>query len=97
MNQDLAKIAASEKLIFETIALLIPTEISFNKVVWMSNFRANIWVVNKFSEGQAFVTDDAAHVHHSPTGGRELNSGVQNAFNLRWKLTPSSVPSTTNF
>ncbi|KAG1899385.1 FAD binding domain-containing protein [Suillus fuscotomentosus] len=82
---DLAKIAESEKLVFETIALLIPTEISFNKVVWMSDFRANIRMVNKFSEGRVFVAGDAAHVH-SPTGGQGLNSGVQDAFNLGWKL-----------
>ncbi|KAG1791729.1 FAD binding domain-containing protein [Suillus plorans] len=82
---DLAKIAESEKLVFETITSLIPTEISFNKVVWMSDFRANIRMVNKFSEGRVFVAGDAAHVH-SPTGGQGLNSGVQDAFNLGWKL-----------
>ncbi|KAG2125954.1 FAD binding domain-containing protein [Suillus clintonianus] len=82
---DLAKIAESEELVFETIASLIPTEITFNKVVWMSDFRANIRMVNKFSEGRVFVAGDAAHVH-SPTGGQGLNSGVQDAFNLGWKL-----------
>ncbi|KAG2111328.1 uncharacterized protein F5147DRAFT_772046 [Suillus discolor] len=46
---DLTKIAESEELVFETIALLILTEITFKKVVWMSDFRANIWMVNKFS------------------------------------------------
>ncbi|KAG1882163.1 FAD binding domain-containing protein [Suillus subluteus] len=82
---DIPKIAQSEELVFETIASLIPTEITFNKVVWMSDFRANIRMVNKFSEGRVFVAGDAAHVH-SPTGGQGLNSGVQDAFNLGWKL-----------
>ncbi|KAG2103426.1 FAD binding domain-containing protein [Suillus discolor] len=82
---DLTKIAESEELVFETIASLIPTEITFKKVVWMSDFRANIRMVNKFSEGRVFVAGDAAHVH-SPTGGQGLNSGVQDAFNLGWKL-----------
>ncbi|KAG1825090.1 FAD binding domain-containing protein [Suillus variegatus] len=82
---DLTKIAGSEKLVFETITSLMPTEISFNKLVWMSYFKPNIRMVNKFSEGRVFVAGDAAHVH-SPTGGQGLNSGVQDAFNLGWKL-----------
>ncbi|KAG0708275.1 FAD binding domain-containing protein [Suillus ampliporus] len=84
-ESELTKIAQSEELIFETIASLIPTEITFNKLSWVSEFRANIRMVNKFSEGRVFVVGDAAHVH-SPTGGQGLNSGVQDAFNLGWKL-----------
>jgi 2-polyprenyl-6-methoxyphenol hydroxylase-like FAD-dependent oxidoreductase len=82
---DLTKVAESEELIFETIASVIPTEITFNKLVWVSMFMANIRMVNKFSEGRVFVVGDAAHVH-SPTGGQGLNSSVQDAFNLGWKL-----------
>ncbi|KAG2035873.1 FAD binding domain-containing protein, partial [Suillus americanus] len=81
---DIAKIAQSEELVFETITSLIPTEITFNKVVWMSDFRANIRMVNKFSEGRVFVAGGMCI--HSPTGGQGLNSGVQDAFNLGWKL-----------
>ncbi|KAG1904388.1 FAD binding domain-containing protein [Suillus fuscotomentosus] len=82
---DLATVAQSEELIFETISSVIPTEITFNKLVWVSEFRANIRMVNKFSEGRVFVAGDAAHVH-SPTGGQGLNSSIQDAFNLGWKL-----------
>ncbi|KAG2140304.1 FAD binding domain-containing protein [Suillus cothurnatus] len=82
---DLTKVAESKELIFETIASVIPTEITFNKLVWVSMFMANIRMVNKFSEGRVFVVGDAAHVH-SPTGGQGLNSSVQDAFNLGWKL-----------
>ncbi|KAG0702989.1 FAD binding domain-containing protein [Suillus ampliporus] len=81
----LTKIAQSEELIFETIVSFIPTEITFNKLVWVGEYRANIRMVNKFSEGRVFIAGDAAHVH-SPTGGQGLNSGVQDAFNLGWKL-----------
>ncbi|KAG1745464.1 FAD binding domain-containing protein [Suillus paluster] len=84
-DAELTEIAQSEELIFETIASLIPTEVTFNKLVWVSEFRANIRMVNKFSEGRVFVAGDAAHVH-SPTGGQGLNSSVQDAFNLGWKL-----------
>ncbi|KAG2118481.1 FAD binding domain-containing protein [Suillus clintonianus] len=82
---DKTKIAQSEDLVFETITSLIPAEITFDRVVWMSAFQANIRMVNKFSEGRVFVAGDAAHVH-SPMGGQGLNSGVQDAFNLGWKL-----------
>ncbi|EEB89581.1 hypothetical protein MPER_12302 [Moniliophthora perniciosa FA553] len=42
-------------------------------------------MANKFGEGRVFIIGDAAHVH-SPTGGQGMNSGVQDAFNLSWKL-----------
>ncbi|OAX43063.1 hypothetical protein K503DRAFT_732282 [Rhizopogon vinicolor AM-OR11-026] len=80
-----SKIAQSEELIFETIASIVPTEITFKKLVWASEFRPNIRMVNKFSDGRVFVAGDAAHVH-SPTGGQGLNSGIQDAFNLGWKI-----------
>ncbi|KAG1901776.1 FAD binding domain-containing protein [Suillus fuscotomentosus] len=82
---DTTKVAQSEELISEIIASAIPTEITINKLVWVSEFRANIRMVNKFSEGRVFVAGDAAHVH-SPTGGQGLNSSIQDAFNLGWKL-----------
>ncbi|KAF9001617.1 hypothetical protein BDZ89DRAFT_1105272 [Hymenopellis radicata] len=43
-------------------------------------------MVNKFGEGRVVVAGDAAHVH-SPSGGQGLNTGVQDAFNLAWKLS----------
>lgn len=42
-------------------------------------------MVNKFGSGRVFVAGDAAHVH-SPAGGQGLNSGIQDSFNLAWKL-----------
>ncbi|KAG2153625.1 FAD binding domain-containing protein [Suillus bovinus] len=80
---DLTKAAQSEELVLEIITSLIPTEITFTKVIWMSEFRTNIRMVNKFSEGRVFV---AGGIVHSPTGGQGLNSGVQDVFNLGWKL-----------
>ncbi|KAG2079204.1 hypothetical protein BDR04DRAFT_1112476 [Suillus decipiens] len=79
---DLTKVAENEEMILDTIRSFVPTEITFNKLVWVSEWRANIRMVNKLSEGRGFVVGDAAH----PTGGQGLNSGVQDAFNLGWKL-----------
>ncbi|KAF9068408.1 FAD binding domain-containing protein [Rhodocollybia butyracea] len=43
-------------------------------------------MVNEFGKGRVFVAGDACHVH-SPTGGQGMNSGIQDSFNLAWKLT----------
>ncbi|GAA3043353.1 hypothetical protein GCM10010448_27720 [Streptomyces glomeratus] len=40
---------------------------------------------NRFREGRVFLAGDAAHVH-SPAGGQGLNTSVQDAYNLGWKL-----------
>ncbi|KAJ3722577.1 FAD binding domain-containing protein [Lentinula raphanica] len=60
-------------------------DIEFGDLIWMSQYRPNIRMVDKFGEGRVFVAGDAAHVH-SPMGGQGTNSGVQDSFNLGWKL-----------
>ncbi|KDQ10915.1 hypothetical protein BOTBODRAFT_35858 [Botryobasidium botryosum FD-172 SS1] len=61
-------------------------DIKFTRANWASKWRPNIRMVNKFYSGRVFVIGDAAHVH-SPTGGQGLNSSVQDAHNLAWKIT----------
>lgn len=39
----------------------------------------------RMREGRVFIAGDAAHIH-SPTGGQGMNTGMQDAFNLAWKL-----------
>jgi hypothetical protein len=41
--------------------------------------------VNKFSEGRCFLAGDAAHIH-TPTGAQGMNTGIQDGYNLAWKL-----------
>jgi 2-polyprenyl-6-methoxyphenol hydroxylase-like FAD-dependent oxidoreductase len=52
---------------------------------WMSLWRANIRMVDRYRAGRVFLAGDAAHVH-SPAGGQGMNTGIQDAFNLAWKL-----------
>jgi hypothetical protein len=52
---------------------------------WHSLYRVNIRLAEKFRVGRAFLAGDAAHAH-SPAGGQGLNTGVQDAYNLGWKL-----------
>ena len=55
------------------------------EVVWSSRFRVHHRVAAAFREGAAFLCGDAAHVH-SPAGGQGMNTGLQDAHNLAWKL-----------
>ena len=53
--------------------------------VWLANFRINERKVADYAKGRVFLAGDAAHVH-SPAGGQGMNTGMQDAFNLSWKL-----------
>jgi 2-polyprenyl-6-methoxyphenol hydroxylase-like FAD-dependent oxidoreductase len=53
--------------------------------VWLSNFVVHHRIVDHYRKGHVFVAGDAAHVH-SPIGGQGMNTGIQDAYNLAWKL-----------
>ena len=53
--------------------------------VWTTRYRAHHRGVDRYREGRAFVAGDAAHIH-SPAGGQGMNTGLQDAANLAWKL-----------
>ncbi|KAH7877009.1 FAD binding domain-containing protein [Lentinula edodes] len=83
---DHAKTASGRDELVKTITFVTErNDIEFGDLIWMSHYRPNIRMVNKFGEGRVFVAGDAAHVH-SPAGGQGTNSGVQDSFNLGWKL-----------
>ncbi|KAJ7760490.1 FAD binding domain-containing protein [Mycena metata] len=60
-------------------------DLVFGEVVWLSTYRPSIRMVDKFGVGRVFVAGDSAHVH-SITGGQGMNTGIQDSFNLGWKL-----------
>jgi 2-polyprenyl-6-methoxyphenol hydroxylase-like FAD-dependent oxidoreductase len=53
--------------------------------VWLSAFHINERQVSSYREGRVLLAGDAAHIH-SPAGGQGMNTGVQDAVNLGWKL-----------
>ena len=53
--------------------------------VWASAFRIQRRQAEHYRRGPVFLAGDAAHVH-SPVGGQGINTGIQDAFNLGWKL-----------
>jgi 2-polyprenyl-6-methoxyphenol hydroxylase-like FAD-dependent oxidoreductase len=52
---------------------------------WISPFRIHCRQVERYRHGRAFLAGDAAHIH-SPVGGQGMNTGIQDAHNLAWKL-----------
>ena len=52
---------------------------------WLARYRTSHRYANRFGQGRAFIAGDAGHVH-VPIGGQGMNTGIQDAFNLGWKL-----------
>jgi len=59
--------------------------VQLNSMQWQSVFRPNIRLAEGYRRGRVFIAGDAAHVH-TPAGAQGLNTGIQDAYNLGWKL-----------
>lgn len=55
------------------------------EVEWANRFRIHLRSAPSFRVGRVLLAGDAAHIH-SPAGGLGMNSGIQDAHNLAWKL-----------
>jgi 2-polyprenyl-6-methoxyphenol hydroxylase-like FAD-dependent oxidoreductase len=62
-----------------------PGNIRLHDPYWLAGFRINERKVTDYQRGRVFLAGDAAHIH-SPAGGQGMNTGMQDAFNLAWKL-----------
>jgi 2-polyprenyl-6-methoxyphenol hydroxylase-like FAD-dependent oxidoreductase len=62
-----------------------PGGITLTGTVWISAFHINERQVDSYRSGRVFLAGDAAHIH-SPAGGQGMNTGMQDAINLAWKL-----------
>ena len=60
-------------------------DIHLRSAGWLSTWRANVRMVEQFRTGRVLLAGDAAHVH-SPAGAQGMNTGMQDAYNLGWKL-----------
>jgi 2-polyprenyl-6-methoxyphenol hydroxylase-like FAD-dependent oxidoreductase len=59
--------------------------LSFKQCLWFSTYRIHHRSAERFREGRCFILGDAAHIH-SPVGAQGMNTGLQDAYNLGWKL-----------
>jgi 2-polyprenyl-6-methoxyphenol hydroxylase-like FAD-dependent oxidoreductase len=66
-------------------AVLEATGYRVTRVAWKSIYRPQVRMVTRYRVGRVLLAGDAAHVH-PPAGGQGLNTGVQDAYNLGWKL-----------
>jgi len=70
-----------EKQILEDTQL----QLDIYQVNWFSTYKVHSRRVNRFSVGRCFVAGYAAHIH-SPAGAQGMNTGIQDGYNLAWKL-----------
>ena len=76
-------------ILYEEIEARIREEAKLQLVIhdveWFSTYKVHTRHVDKFSEGRCFLAGDAAHIH-SPAGAQGMNTGIQDGYNLAWKM-----------
>jgi 2-polyprenyl-6-methoxyphenol hydroxylase-like FAD-dependent oxidoreductase len=63
----------------------VGADLAFRQCSWFSTYRIHHRCAERFRDRRCFLLGDAAHVH-SPAGGQGMNTGLQDAYNLAWKL-----------
>jgi len=69
----------------EVAAQRTAVEMTFSNMRWSSFFQVNSRLATRLRDGRVFLAGDAAHIH-SPAGAQGMNTGMQDALNLAWKL-----------
>ena len=68
---------------------ILPKGTILSSLHWSSVYRVSHCIVPAYATGRVFLAGDAAHLH-PPVGGQGMNTGLQDAHNLAWKLTLAS-------
>ena len=63
----------------------VPLELKLSDQHWSAGLYLHARHVTKYREGNCFLAGDAAHIH-SPAGGQGMNTGMQDGYNLAWKM-----------
>ncbi|WP_406817873.1 FAD-dependent monooxygenase [Mycobacterium sp. M23085] len=69
----------------EALVAVYGTDYGIHSPAWLSRFTDAARQASAYRRGRVLLAGDAAHIHH-PVGGQGLNTGVQDAVNLGWKL-----------
>lgn len=64
---------------------LAKLELDIHDVEWFSTYKVHTRHAARFSAGNCFLAGDAAHIH-SPAGAQGMNTGIQDGYNLAWKI-----------
>jgi 2-polyprenyl-6-methoxyphenol hydroxylase-like FAD-dependent oxidoreductase len=83
------RLRSRDDVTFDEVSPAVASEagagLEFKSCSWFSTYRIQHRCVERFRDRRAFLLGDAAHVH-SPMGGQGMNTGLQDAYNLAWKL-----------
>ena len=71
--------------IVDVLTRAMGTDYGVQEIGWKSRFHCDERQVAQYRHGRVFLAGDAAHVH-SPMGGQGMNTGIQDAANLAWKI-----------
>lgn len=69
----------------ERIKMEANLDLDISHVNWFSTYKVHTRHVENFRRGRCFLAGDSAHVH-TPAGGQGMNTGIQDGYNLAWKL-----------
>ncbi|MGD9509894.1 MAG: FAD-dependent monooxygenase, partial [Geminicoccaceae bacterium] len=69
----------------QAAAAAVLPDVMLSDLRWSSIFRISLRLAEHYRVGRIFIAGDAAHIH-PPTGGQGMNTGIQDAYNLAWKL-----------
>lgn len=67
------------------IRQLAQFELDIHDVEWFSTYKVHTRHAARFSAGRCFLAGDSAHIH-SPAGAQGMNTGIQDGYNLAWKI-----------
>ena len=84
-DTDSAKRTTTLEEVNETLNRLGGVDATLYDPVWVALYRVNHRAAPAFRSGRVFIAGDAAH-EHVPIGGQGMNTSIQDAFNLAWKL-----------
>ncbi|MED3063560.1 FAD-dependent monooxygenase, partial [Bacillus thuringiensis] len=78
-------VAVTEKEFIDSIYSITGKHLQIKSTIWLSRFGNATKLANTYQHKRVFLAGDAAHIHF-PAGGQGLNVGLQDAFNIGWKL-----------
>lgn len=84
-NQAENKKSFSDAEIKQIVQHHTKNKVEATEILWSSPFWIHSKVAEKLRQGRVFIAGDAAHVH-SPAGAQGMNTGLQDVYNLAWKL-----------